>query len=132
VQPRLIELDPVDAERDHRVHVVVLTDYHGRVVGHVFVDGQRLAEFSADSVADRTELWSIELVRLGTSAERQAAITVAQQVGAITEDQAATFAWAAGQEPLESMVFDDIGENSDQHALLTWAADVVVKIRAAL
>lgn len=134
MQPQLIELGTVDTPTDgfYPIVVAAIPDFDGgNAVCHVFVAGSKLVEFLAEPgvVSDK---WDFRFVPLHTTVERDTAMNVARQVGGITEDQMAAWQAVIGSDELESMVFNDIGENSDEHAMSDWLEDVITKVAERL
>ena len=75
------DLEAIDAEHDIYPTVLIVPDYNGCPIVHVFITGERVLRMSP------LEDWEYEFTPATTSAERQAATSLAYHLGGITEEQ---------------------------------------------
>jgi hypothetical protein len=113
----VIELPPIDHERDIRPVAVVVPDYNGDPIVHVFVTGERIARMEPQ------DDWRYEFTLCTTSAERQAYEGLAYRLGELSEDADQHLAAVWGL-PYESLVFDEVTSNIDGHLMVAWLGTV--------
>jgi hypothetical protein len=119
----VIELPPIDHERDIKPVAVVVPDYNGDPIVHVFVTGERIARMEPQND------WRYEFTLCTTSAERQAYEALAYRLGELSEDADQRLAGVWGF-PYEAIVFDEVTSYIDGHLMVAWlgtVADAVFK-----
>jgi hypothetical protein len=115
-----INLKAIDAEHDIVPRAVVVPDYNGDPIVHVFVTGERVLRMAP------LEDWNFEFTPCSTTQERQAYASLAYHLGELNEDQDQELAnaWGDFQGRSEVAVFDEVTSHIDGHLMVAWAGTV--------
>lgn len=118
-----IELPAIDHERDIRPVAVVVEDYNGTPIVHVFVSGERLVRINTDD-------WSHEFTLCTSSDERQSYASLAYHLGELSEDddQLLADAWGDFMGNSEVNTFDEVTSKIDGHLLCAWVDTVCAAV----
>lgn len=122
-----IDLPPIDPEHDISPVAVVVPDYNGDPIVHVYVTGERVLRMCPN------EDWTFEFTPCTTTWERQAYAALAYHLGELNEDQDQLLAEAWGDFKLpEAETFDEVTSYIDGHLMVAWAGTVADAVWNAL
>lgn len=132
-EPEAFQLKAIDSEHDIRPDVVIVRDYNGDPVVHVFVTGQRVLVLTREGDVTEGDAWRIDLPQPRNTEERSAIVTLYDHLGEWNEWQVQSYNARVGLHD-EAAVFEAISEvpAADGHAVTAWIDEVLSRLRKEL